>query len=485
MDGLLREFLLDVTEALDAFHVELCRFERNLKDARTLTGIFRQLHTIKGAAGFLALRRLEALAHAAESLVGRLRDGGRATRAAIKPLFCTSVRIRELILVLEREGHEPEGDDRDLIGSLEQTARVRGSRQSRAGAGAKVKAPRFIWGTESGYDLRSDAPIHSAAHSLCGDAPSLAHLSAIVGELGIAGGELTEIAGRIDDDDLKMRLQDLAGIVAALQSAVTRARTQPVRNAWRALPRIVRELGVRLGKDIQVEILGGETELDRRVLDAVKEPLLHLARNAADHGLETREERRARAKPETGVIRFSATCAADHATIAVSDDGRGLESEKIRGPRDCIGTCGEVRGRWHERRHAPRLRLCSRVFNCNRGNDALRPRHGPRYCAHEHRSGRGIDRGQFDSRQGDHLHHEVAPAGLRSGTASVCNASTERRCRHGTAFLHADERLQMPPPSIRIRQRDQGQSDRECRLTHVQEALCGAGASGLGVVIER
>ncbi len=93
---------------------------------------------------------------------------------------------------------------------------------------------------------------------------------------------------------------------------------------------MLRELGVRLGKDIQVEILGGETELDRRVLDIIKEPLIHLARNAADHGLETREERRTLAKPETGVIRFSAASMADHATISVSDDGRGLDAEKIR-----------------------------------------------------------------------------------------------------------------------------------------------------------
>ena len=127
-----------------------------------------------------------------------------------------------------------------------------------------------------------------------------------------------------------MRLQNLAGTIDALHSAVTRARTQPVSNAWVTLPRMLRELGLRLGKDIQVEILGGETELDRRVLDIIKEPLIHLAQERGRPRLETREERRTLAKPETGVIRFSAASMADHATISVSDDGRGLDAEKIR-----------------------------------------------------------------------------------------------------------------------------------------------------------
>ena len=152
----------------------------------------------------------------------------------------------------------------------------------------------------------------------------------MVSELVLTRNQLLDIVRRHDESEFKVPLQRLSNVTAELQDGVMRTRMQPIGNAWQKLPRIVRDLSAELGKDIELEMHGADTELDRQVLERIKDPLTHMVRNSADHGLETPAERIAAGKPEKGTIRLSAYHEGGHIIISVADDGRGLDTQRIK-----------------------------------------------------------------------------------------------------------------------------------------------------------
>jgi two-component system chemotaxis sensor kinase CheA len=159
---------------------------------------------------------------------------------------------------------------------------------------------------------------------------TLEHLMTMVSELVLTRNQLLEISRRNEDTEFKVPLQRLSNVTAELQEGVMKTRMQPIGNAWQKLPRIVRDLSSELHKQIELEMHGADTELDRQVLDLIKDPLTHMVRNSADHGLETPAERLAAGKPEQGTIRLSAYHEGGHIIICIADNGRGLNSEKIK-----------------------------------------------------------------------------------------------------------------------------------------------------------
>src|SRR5204862_4071324 len=159
---------------------------------------------------------------------------------------------------------------------------------------------------------------------------TLETLMTMVSELVLTRNQLLEISRRHEDSEFKVPLQRLSNVTAELQEGVMKTRMQPIGNAWQKLPRIIRDLGSELNKDIELETHGAETELDRQVLDLIKDPLTHMVRNSADHGLETPEQRRAAKKPEKGTIRLSAYHEGGHIIIEIADDGRGLNTARIK-----------------------------------------------------------------------------------------------------------------------------------------------------------
>ena len=152
----------------------------------------------------------------------------------------------------------------------------------------------------------------------------------MVSELVLTRNQLLELMRRHEDSEFKTPLQRLSSVTAELQEGVMRTRMQPIHSAWQKLPRIVRDLATELGKAIELEMYGSETELDRQVLELIKDPLTHMVRNSADHGLETPQERRAAGKPEQGTIRLTAYHEGGYIIIGITDDGRGLDTGKIR-----------------------------------------------------------------------------------------------------------------------------------------------------------
>ena len=159
---------------------------------------------------------------------------------------------------------------------------------------------------------------------------TLEHLMTMVSELVLTRNQLLEISRRNEDTEFKVPLQRLSNVTAELQEGVMKTRMQPIGNAWQKLPRIVRDLSSELGKQIELEMHGADTELDRQVLDLIKDPLTHMVRNSADHGLETPAERSAAGKPEQGTIRLSAYHEGGHIIICIADNGRGLNTARIK-----------------------------------------------------------------------------------------------------------------------------------------------------------
>ena len=375
MDDLLREFVTETNESLDVVDVELVRFEQDPNNATILDNIFRLVHTIKGTCGFLGLPRLEALAHAAETLMGKFRDGAPASSEAVTLILATIDRIKEILASLEREQREPEGGDADLITNLERMVEQVGAASSPAQVERTIgtlvpqvleralrhdedplddlerafrdtlvepppaKSKPSAAATETGKD---DETGKAASQSIRVTVDTLEHLMTMVSELVLTRNQLLEIVRRHEESEFKTPLQRLSNVTAELQEGVMKTRMQPIGNAWQKLPRIVRDLSNELGKKIELEMQGAETELDRQVLDLIKDPLTHMVRNSADHGLETPEQRRAAGKPEQGLIRLSAYHEGGYIIIRVADDGRGLNTDRIKAKAVAQGLVSEA-----------------------------------------------------------------------------------------------------------------------------------------------
>src|SRR5216684_284635 len=411
MDDLLREFLTETSESLDTVDNQLVRFEQDPNNAKILDNIFRLVHTIKGTCGFLGLPRLEALAHAGETLMGKFRDGMPVTAEAVTLILGSIDRIKEILGGLEATETEPEGTDQDLIVKLQEMVErgiqamsasampIASAAAAPASSAPPVKpieqgtlVPQILerelrpgevsldelerafreTATEIAPPLApaprpAPAPKQDAAspkeakpvvkkanpdpeaaegnsianQSIRVNVDTLEHLMTMVSELVLTRNQLLEISRRNEDTEFKVPLQRLSNVTAELQEGVMKTRMQPIGNAWQKLPRIVRDLAADLGKEIELEMHGAETELDRQVLDLIKDPLTHMVRNSADHGLEDPAERRRAGKPDKGTIRLSAYHEGGHIIIQIADDGRGLDTERIKAKAIASGLASE------------------------------------------------------------------------------------------------------------------------------------------------
>lgn len=313
MDDLLPDFLLEAHEGLSLVEKALSRLQDAPDDAPTRAEIFRQVHNIKGACGFLGLPRLEKLAHAAESILGLCRDGGLAvTPQSMAPLVAAMDAMRQIVLGLEQHGQEPAGDDGVVIAALEAVSVAASHALPKLGAPEK------------------DRPALAPLRTLRVPVDVLEDLLRLMSELALSRNQLMQLARASSDSQISAAVQRLSQITSELQAGVMKTRLQPIGAAWAKLPRQLRDLAHQLGKKIDLKMRGADIELDRQVLELIRDPLTHMLRNSADHGLETPAERRAAGKPEAGQIRLNAYHEAQHIIIEISDDGRGLPLEEIR-----------------------------------------------------------------------------------------------------------------------------------------------------------
>jgi two-component system, chemotaxis family, sensor kinase CheA len=328
MDELLGDFLTETAESLLTVDNEIVTFERDPSNREVLNNIFRLVHTIKGTCGFLNLPRLERLAHAAETVLGKVRDGQvEVTPAMVGETLAAIDAIKAILGVLGATGKEPEGDDEALIARLGDTLSADAGVTAAGPAEPVDPVAARDGGTRVNQSIRVSVSL-------------LEQLMTTVSELVLTRNELQQHIRGLKDERLLAPLQRLSAQVGELQESVMRTRMQPISNAWSALPRLVRSLSVELGKPIELETHGGDTELDRQLLELIKDPLAHMVRNAADHGIESPEARKAAGKDARGRIVLRAGQEGGHIVITLADDGRGIDTGRLRDKAVALGLLG-------------------------------------------------------------------------------------------------------------------------------------------------
>ena len=352
MDELLAEFLAETTESLAILDDALLKLERTNGDVATLAVVFRLVHTIKGTCGFLALPRLEAVAHATEDLLGAMRDGMPVTPGLITLTLAGVDRIRFIVTGIDQHGHEPAGNDASLCRTLFAFAANSSTQQSAPCEAFDVSPGRP--GGDAGADLSlvsaTEDAVLTAGQSIRVNVTTLEQLMTLVSELVLTRNQLLQIARTEADSRLNAPLQRLSHLTSDLQEGVMRTRMQPIRHAWNSLPRMVRDLAAELGKQIQLDMRGEDTELDRHVLELIRGPLTHMVRNCADHGLELPAVRLSAGKAARGSITLNSYHEGGTIVIEVGDDGAGLNTARIQAKALSQGlvTAAEMAG-WTER----------------------------------------------------------------------------------------------------------------------------------------
>ncbi len=366
-DDVVVEFLVESNENLDLLDRELVQLEKDPSNRSTLASIFRTIHTIKGTCGFLGFTKLESVAHVGENLLSRLRDGEIALTPEITTALLRMVdAIRQMLQSIEAVGNEGERDDAELIKTLTRlhqggtSASAETAAASAANAAesnghvAEVAAPPLIKapvvepqkmnGSEAASERSELAnenssegqPAQSTDKGSVSDASIrvdvglLDKLMNLVGELVLARNQILQFTNSTEDTGLVATSQRLNLITTELQEGVMKTRMQPIGNIWSKFPRTVRDVAAACGKQIRIEMEGKETELDKTIIEAIKDPLTHIVRNSADHGIEKPERRVAVGKPAEGRLLLRAYHEGGQVNIEISDDGAGLDGEKIR-----------------------------------------------------------------------------------------------------------------------------------------------------------
>ena len=381
-DAIVREFLVESYENLDRLDQDLVVLEKDPANRDTLASIFRTIHTIKGTSGFLAFNRLEALAHVGENLLARLRDGVLSLNPEITTALLAMVdAVREMLRSIEETGKEGDRQDEELIArltSLLEPARVNPSLptpnpvetvpasnpapqppnlgeiliQRGAAKATDVQAavqqqqsgdPRHIGeilvekGAVNGQDIvdalntQQQARGQSASDSTIRvDVGQLDRLMNRVGELVLLRNQIVQYTNSTEDSELLGTSQRLNLLTTELQESVMKTRMQPIGNIWSKFPRTVRDVALGCGKQVRIEMEGKETELDKTIIEAIKDPLTHLVRNAVDHGIEPPDTRRVAGKSPEGLLFLRAFHEGGQVNIEVTDDGAGLDIHKLR-----------------------------------------------------------------------------------------------------------------------------------------------------------
>jgi two-component system chemotaxis sensor kinase CheA len=352
-DELLREFLLESSENLNQLDRDFVALEQNPTDRTLLGQIFRSIHTIKGTSGFFAFGKLESLTHVGETLLCRLRDGEMVNDTEITSALLAMVDgVRRTLASIETTGTEGGEDYAPIIAELTRISRERGA----SGAAPVVIAPVVIAPVvvapvvvvgpaavapeappalaAAAVESTADAGITKGPavtdSTIRVDVGLLDRVMNLVGELVLARNQIMQFGASSKDAGFINASQRLNLLTTELQEGVMKTRMQPIGNVWNKFPRVVRDLAHACGKKVDLQLDGTETELDRTIIEAIKDPLTHAVRNAVDHGLESPERRKAAGKSETGTLTLRAFHEGGQVNIEVSDDGGGLDIERIR-----------------------------------------------------------------------------------------------------------------------------------------------------------
>jgi two-component system, chemotaxis family, sensor kinase CheA len=328
LNDLTQEFLAESHEGLDRLERDLIALEENPADAPRVAEAFRCVHTLKGTCGFFGFAKLETLAHAGESLLVQLRDGRMQMNGPIATaLLAMADALRHLLHQIAQSGGEGHEEHGRIIAALKALGRGRcgGERRKKAGDRAEISQ-----GAQGGQNKAAPAMGGFSSGAIRVDVLQLDRLMSLVGELVLARNQITQLAAAQEESGLAGASQRLNLLTTQLQEGVMKTRMQPIDRVWSNLPRLVRDLSKSQGKKLRVQMEGSQTEMDRTLLEAIRDPLTHVVRNAVDHGIETPEGRKAAGKPEEGRLLLRAFHEGGQVHVEISDDGGGVAIEKVK-----------------------------------------------------------------------------------------------------------------------------------------------------------
>jgi two-component system chemotaxis sensor kinase CheA len=383
MDDLIKDFLVESYENLDRLDQDFVALETDPGGPDKMGSIFRTIHTIKGTCGCLGLHKLEAVAHVGENLLSRLRDKQLVMDGPITTALLRLVdAIREILGNIEKTESEGDADYSAVCAELvrlnarpsidgaaapaadlhhaeapappavfdvppelqAEFAEQLAAERAAAAAAVPVAAPVAPAVAAEPLDDHAPADDHPAAakgekaasgESLANnavrvDVAQLDKLMNLVGELVLTRNQVLQFISSSEDAGLLRTAQRLNLITSELQEGVMKTRMQPIGNLWNKFPRIVRDVANTCGKRIRLEMEGKETELDRTILEAIKDPLTHVIRNSVDHGVEAPDKRLAKGKPEEGVLSMRAYHEGGQVNIEIVDDGAGIDPDRVK-----------------------------------------------------------------------------------------------------------------------------------------------------------
>ncbi|MEA9490050.1 chemotaxis protein CheA [Xanthomonas campestris] len=332
-DDIAADFIVEAQEILDRLGEQLVSLEQAPDEADQLNAVFRGFHTLKGGAGFLAIKPMVELCHAAEETLGMARSGQAVLQAHHFDAAQQSLDYLQAMLDAMGSGDPVPHAPASLIAQFDAksgppavkaapkaaalAAVPAGQAPAAAGAKAAPKAAAKSGGAEAEQTVRVDTKRLDAIVNL-------------IGELVLSRNRLKTLRTRLRDEELDRAVSTLDIATARLQTAVMRTRMQPVSKVFSRFPKVARDVARTLSKEVELELIGAETELDRNLVEALADPLVHLVRNAIDHGIESPALREATGKPRSGHVRLSAQQEGDYVSIEIQDDGAGIDPERLR-----------------------------------------------------------------------------------------------------------------------------------------------------------
>jgi len=357
-DDIAADFIIEAQEILDRLGEQLVSLEQAPDDADQLNAVFRGFHTLKGGAGFLAIHAMVELCHAAEDTLGKARSGEISLLAQHFDAAQQSLDYLQSMLDAVSAGREPTHAPPALIAQFDAhgaPAVVAAAPVAAMGGGDLISEDEFEHLLDA---LHGDAapgakplpanpapapaspaapkaaaaakPAAEVEHTVRVDTKRLDAIVNLIGELVLSRNRLKTLRTRLRDEELDRAVSTLDIATARLQSAVMRTRMQPVGKVFSRFPKVARDVARSLQKEVDLELVGAETELDRNLVEALADPLVHLVRNAIDHGVESPALREASGKQRSGHVRLSAQQEGDYVSIEVQDDGAGIDPERLR-----------------------------------------------------------------------------------------------------------------------------------------------------------
>jgi len=352
MDDLIKDFLIESIENLDRLDSELVKLESDPSSEELLSCIFRTIHTIKGSCGFLGFSKLEKVAHAGESLLSRLRDGKISLTAELTSGLLSMVdAIRTILSEIQSSGQDGKEDYPDLIENLSRLQQTAQKPESNTLPELKSQVPAnktqenverigeilVASGSVTQDDVQAALRVqdesrtnNAAAETIRVDVHLLDKLMNLVGELVLTRNQITQFSARQSDPTLTSSTQQLNLLTSELQGEVMKTRMQQISNVFDKFPRVVRDVAKGCGKQVEIEMEGKETELDKSPLEAIKDPLTHIVRNSVDHGIEMPDQRVARGKRPEGHLKLRACHEGGQVVIEISDDGAGIDTARVK-----------------------------------------------------------------------------------------------------------------------------------------------------------